>query len=155
MFSGIIIMKKKFMPYIIMSLTILLTSLSFNTYFFGIESVDGQLQKQHIESDATPIAVVLHINEDKDGDPFFKPSEFTINEGEEVLILNNSTKEHSFTSGESPDEQMAGTKFDTGMIKPGSFAEYLALNLSPGNYTFHSSTEPEKLVGTMTVSSQQ
>lgn len=35
--------------------------------------------------DATPIAVVLHINEDKSGNVFFKPSEFTIKQGEEVL----------------------------------------------------------------------
>ena len=148
-------MNKKFMAYTIMSLTILLISLSFNANFLGVESVNGQLQTKHPESDSTPIVVVLHINEDKDGNPFFKPSQFTIKDGEEVLILNNSTKEHSFTSGESPDVQMAGTIFDTGLIKPGSFAEYLVLNLSPGNYTFHSSTDPEKLVGTMTISSQQ
>lgn len=131
--------------------SILLALLTFSVNSFAVQSIDGQIHTPDTTPDASPIAVVIHINEDKSGNVFFKPSEFTIKQGEEVLILNNSTGDHSFTNGESADDQMAGKIFDTKMIKPGSFSEYLAFNLSPGDYPFYSSTDPVKIKGKMTV----
>jgi plastocyanin len=131
--------------------SILLALLTFSINSFAVQSIDGQIHTPDTTPDASPIAVVIHINEDKSGNVFFKPSEFTIKQGEEVLILNNSTGDHSFTNGESADDQMAGKIFDTNTIKPGSFSEYLAFNLSPGDYPFYSSTDPVKIKGKMTV----
>jgi len=131
--------------------SILLALLTFSVNSFAVQSIDGQIHTPDTTPDASPIAVVIHINEDKSGNVFFKPSEFTIKQGEEVLILNNSTGDHSFTNGESADDQMAGKIFDTKMIKPSSFSEYLAFNLSPGDYPFYSSTDPVKIKGKMTV----
>lgn len=131
--------------------SILLALLTFSVNSFAVQSIDGQIHTPDTTPDASPIAVVIHINEDKIGNVFFKPSEFTIKQGDEVLILNNSTGDHSFTNGESADDQMAGKIFDTKMIKPGSFSEYLAFNLSPGDYPFYSSTDPVKIKGKMTV----
>ena len=146
-------MAKKFITYIGINFAILLTLIS-TVNSIGIQSIYGQIHTPDSDIDSTPIAVVLYINEDKQGNPSFNPSEFTIKEGEEVLVLNNSTKEHSFTSGASPDDQLAGTKFNTGLIKPGSFAEYLAFNVSPGDYPFHSTSDPASLNGTMTITSK-
>lgn len=134
---------------IILSILLALLTISLNS--FAVQSVDGQIHMPDTSPDATPIAVVLHINEDSSGNVFFKPSEFTIKQGEEVLVLNNSTEDHSFTNGESPDDQMAGKIFDTKMISPGSFSEYLSFNLSPGDYPFYSSTDPLNIKGKMTV----
>lgn len=147
-------MIKKFINIIGINFAILLTLASISVNSIGIQSIFAQVHTPDSDIDMTPIAVVLYINEDKQGNPSFNPSEFTIKEGEEVLVLNNSTKEHSFTSGASPDDQMAGTKFNTGLIKPGSFAEYLALNVSPGDYPFHSTSDPASLNGTMTITSK-
>ena len=136
-------------------MSILLALLTFSVNSFAVQSIDGQIHTPDTSPDASPIAVVLHINEDKSGNVFFKPSEFTIKQGEEVLVLNNSTKDHSFTNGASPDDQMAGKIFDTKMIMPGSFAEYLSFNLSPGDYPFYSSTDPLNIKGKMTVLPQK
>ncbi len=102
--------------------------------------------------DATPIAVVLVIKEDRDGKASFSPSEFSIKQGEEVLILNNATNNnHSFTNGQNHDDPMAGKLFHTDTIKSGSFAEYLAVNLSPGKYPFFSNADPTNVKGEMTI----
>lgn len=138
-----------------MTFVILGSFLSISAGTFGVQLAYGQVHTPDTEADATPISVILYINEDKEGNGFFNPSEFNIKEGEEILILNNSTQEHSFTNGESPDDLMAGTKFDTGLLKPGSFAEYLALNVSPGEYSFHSSGDPESMKGKMIISVEQ
>jgi plastocyanin len=138
-----------------MTLSILLSLLTFSVNSFAVQSIDGQIHMPDTTPDATPIAVVLYISEDKDGNVFFNPSEFTIKQGEEVLVLNNSTGDHSFTNGESQDDKMAGKIFDTKMIKSGSFAEYLAFNLSPGEYPFYSSTDPLNIKGKMTVLPQK
>jgi uncharacterized cupredoxin-like copper-binding protein len=92
---------------------------------------------------STPISVVLVINEDKEGNVSFSPSEFSIKQGEEVLILNNAiSNNHSFTNGENPDDPIAGKLFHTDTIKSGSFAEYLAVNLPPGKYPFFPIADP-------------
>jgi hypothetical protein len=59
------------------------------------------------------------------------------------LIANNSTKDHSVTSGSGPDDPMSGKFFDTGIIKPKGFHEYVTANLTPGNYSFYSSADPQ------------
>jgi hypothetical protein len=50
---------------------------------------------------------------------------------------------------------MAGKIFDTKMIKAGSFSEYLAFNLSPGEYPFYSSIDPVNIKGKMIVLPQK
>jgi plastocyanin len=120
---------------------------------FEIQYSNAQIHKPDTaDIDATPISVVLMINEDKDGNVFFSPAEFSIRQGEEVLILNNATSNnHSFTNGKNPDDPMAGKLFHTDTIKSGSFAEYLAVNLSPGKYPFFSIANPSNIKGEMTI----
>ena len=36
---------------------------------------------------------------------------------------------------------MAGKLFDSGTIQPKGYIEYVATNLSPGNYTFYTTTD--------------
>ena len=94
------------------------------------------------DTDSTPIAGIITITKDKDGNTIFKPSITTIKENEEILVLNNDTVSHSFTNGANPEEPMAGKLFDSGTIQPKGFIEYVATNLSPGNYTFYTTTDP-------------
>ena len=96
----------------------------------------------HSDTDSTPIAAVITITKDKDGNLMFKPSVTTIKQDEEILILNNDTIAHSFTNGKNPEDPMAGKIFDSGTIQPKGFIEYVAANLSPGNYTFYTITDP-------------
>jgi hypothetical protein len=96
----------------------------------------------HSDTDSTPIAAVITITKDKDGNIMFKPSVTTIKQDEEILILNNDTIAHSFTNGKNPEDPMAGKIFDSGTIQPKGFIEYVAANLSPGNYTFYTITDP-------------
>ena len=54
----------------------------------------------HSDTDSTPVAGVITITKDKDGNTIFNPQFTTIKQDEEVLILNNDTIGHSFTNGE-------------------------------------------------------
>lgn len=106
------------------------------------QSISAQIQSPHSDIDSTPIAAVITITKDKDGNTIFNPPVTTIKQDEEILILNNDTVSHSFTNGASPEDQMAGKLFDSGQIQPKGFIEYVATNLSPGNYTFYTTTDP-------------
>ena len=106
------------------------------------QSSNAQSQAPHTEIDSTPVVAVITITKDKDGNTIFKPQFTTITQDEEILILNNDTVNHSFTNGANPQDPMAGKIFDSGTIQPKGFAEYLAINLSPGNYTFYTKTDP-------------
>jgi len=112
------------------------------------------LAKVHSDTDVTPIVAVIVINRDQGGNSVFVPNNITIKPGEEVLILNNDTIVHSFTSGSGQGDPLMGKLFDTGQIHPKGFAEYVASNLTPGNYTFHSTTNPN-MVGHMVVSDKK
>lgn len=92
----------------------------------------------HPDVDASPIAAVIIIGEDVQGNVTYMPSNVTVRVGEEVLIVNNSTGSQSMTNGMGPDDPLAGRLFDTGPIPSRGFAEYVASNLSPGEYAFHS-----------------
>jgi len=74
---------------------------------------------------------------------FSEPNNITIRVGGEILIANNSTSDHSVTSGSGPDDPMSGKFFNTDTIKPRGFVEYAAENLVPGNYSFYSATDPK------------
>jgi plastocyanin len=64
------------------------------------------------------------INEDQNKSVFFQPHIVTIRVGGEILIANNNTSsEHSVTSGEDPEDLMAGKFFNTDIIKPKAFVE--------------------------------
>lgn len=106
------------------------------------QSSNAQTQTPHSDADSTPIAAVITITKDKDGNTIFNPQFTTIKQDEEVLILNNDTVGHSFTNGANPEDPMAGKIFDSGTIQPKGFIEYVATNLSPGNYTFYTITDP-------------
>ncbi len=98
-------------------------------------------QGSHSESDSTPISAVIMITSDDQGNPVFSPMKTTIKQGEELLVLNNLTKTHTFTNGNGTGDSMDGKIFNVD-ISPGSFSEYLAGNLSPGNYSFYSKNDP-------------
>lgn len=97
----------------------------------------------HKDVDSSPIEAVIIINEDQNSTAFFEPNSITIRVGGEILIANNSTSDHSVTSGTGPDDPMSGKFFNTDTIKPRGFVEYAAENLVPGNYSFYSATDPK------------
>ena len=120
----------------------LVIATSIFTYALTFQSIYAQTNTVHSDTDSTPVAAVIMITKDKDSNTIFNPSITTIIQDEEILILNNDTVGHSFTNGENPEDPMAGKMFDSGTIQPKGFIEYVAANLSPGNYTFYSTTDP-------------
>ena len=104
----------------------------------------------HSDVDSSPIETVIMINENENKTVFFEPSSITVRVGDEILIANNSTSDHSVTSGTGPDDPMSGKQFNTDLIKPSGFAEYVPHNLTPGNYSFYSSADPE-IKGQLTI----
>ena len=119
---------------------VLVTAIFIGTLTF--QSNNAQSQVTHPETDVTPIAGVIMITKDKDGNTIFYPQFTSFKQGEEILIVNNDTVTHSFTNGANPQDPMAGKLFDSGTIQPKGFIEYVATNLSPGNYTFYTNTDP-------------
>ena len=124
----------------ILSLAVIATSIF--TYALTFQSIYAQTYNIHSDIDSTPVAAVIIITKDKDGNVIFNPAVTTIKQDEEVLVLNNDTIAHSFTNGANPEDPMAGKLFDSGTIQPKGFIEYVAANLSPGNYTFYTTTDP-------------
>ena len=124
----------------ILSLVVIATSIF--TYALTFQSIYAQTHNIHSDIDSTPVAAVIMITKDKDGNVIFNPPVATIKQDEEVLVLNNDTIAHSFTNGANPEDPMAGKLFDSGTIQPKGFIEYVAANLSPGNYTFYTTTDP-------------
>jgi plastocyanin len=120
---------------LIVATTIITSALTF-------QSINAQTQSPHSDTDSTPIAAVITITKDKDGNTIFNPPITTVKQDQEILILNNDTVAHSFTNGASPEDPMAGKIFDSGQIQPKGSIEYVATNLSPGNYTFYTITDP-------------
>ena len=104
----------------------------------------------HSDVDASPIEAIIMINEDQNKTAFFQPNVVTIRVGGEILIANNATSDHSVTSGSGPEDAMLGKMFDTGVIKPKAFTEYVTENLTPGNYSFFSTIDPQ-INGTLIV----
>jgi plastocyanin len=95
----------------------------------------------HSDVDTSPIEAVIMINENENKTTFFEPDNITVRVGGEILIANNSTSDHSVTSGSGPNDPMSGKHFNTDLIKPNGFAEYATHNLTPGNYSFYSSAD--------------
>ncbi len=104
----------------------------------------------HPDVDSSPIAAVIVIGKDMQGNVAYVPNNVTVKVGEEILVVNNHTDFQSVTNGMSPDDPLAGKLFDTGPIPPRGFAEYVASNLSPGNYTFYS-TNSTSTTGVLTI----
>jgi plastocyanin len=121
--------------------------------FFAVPMTQTYAQNTssfHSDVDSSPIEAVIMINENENKTAFFLPNTITIRVGGEILIANNSTSDHSVTSGSGPDDPMSGKQFDTDLIKPNAFTEYVPHNLTPGNYSFYSSADPE-IKGQLTV----
>ena len=97
----------------------------------------------HSDVDISQIEALIMINEDQNKSVFFQPHVITIRVGGEILVANNSTSNHSVTSGSGPEDPMAGKFFDTDTIKPKVFVEYIPVKLKPGNYSFYLSTDPQ------------
>ena len=95
---------------------------------------------------ATPnsssLAGVIIITKNDKGNLIFKPQTLTIKPGEEVFIGNNDTSPHSITNGISSSDPLSGKLFDTGLINPKGYAEFVASNLNPGKYPFYSIKDP-------------
>lgn len=108
------------------------------------------LSSVHPDVDSSPIAAVIIIGKDMQGNVAYIPNNVTVRVGEEILIVNNGTDAQSVTNGMNPNDPLAGRLFDTGPIPPGGFAEYVASNLSPGNYNFYSSNSTST-TGVLTV----
>jgi hypothetical protein len=87
---------------------------------------------------ASPIAAVIIIGKDMQGNVTYIPNNITIKQGEEIFVVNNGTDTQSVTNGMSPDDPLAGKFFDTGPIRPRGFAEFVVSNVSPGDYPFYS-----------------
>lgn len=104
----------------------------------------------HSDADISPIEAIILINEGQNNTVLYQPNVVTIAVGGEILIANNATSNHSVTSGSGPDDPMSGKMFNTDIIKPGAFTEYVTENLAPGNYSFYSTTDPQTK-GTMVV----
>lgn len=104
-------------------------------------TIEVYAQGSHSEADSTPIAAVVMMTTDNQGNPVFNPMKTTIKQGEELLVLNNLTETHTFTNGNGTGDSMDGKIFSVD-ITPGSFSEYLASNISPGNYSFYSKNDP-------------
>ena len=54
----------------------------------------------------------------------------------------NDTSPHSITNGISSNDPLSGKLFDTGIINPKGYAEFVASNLNPGKYPFYSIKDP-------------
>ena len=95
---------------------------------------------------ATPnsssLAGVIIITKNDKGNLIFKPQTLTIKPGEEIFIGNNDTSPHSITNGISSSDPLSGKLFDTGLINPKGYAEFVASNLNPGKYPFYSIKRP-------------
>jgi plastocyanin len=96
----------------------------------------------HSDIDSTPIAAVITISKGPQGNTIYNPQNTTIKIGEEILIVNNSSSPHSVTNGNGPTDPLSGKLFDTGIVNPGAFTEYVASNLQPGNYPYYSTSDP-------------
>ncbi len=107
------------------------------------QNVTTGVRTFHSDVDASPVEAVIMINEDQNKSVFYQPHTVTIRVGGEILIANNATSDHSITSGSGPDDPMAGKFFNTDIIKPRGFVEYVTENLTPGNYSFYSTTDPQ------------
>lgn len=91
---------------------------------------------------SSPLAGVIIITKNDKGNLIFKPQTLTIKPGDEVFIGNNDTSPHSVTNGISSTDPFAGKLFDTGIINPKGYAEFVASNLNPGKYQYHSIKDP-------------
>jgi len=107
---------------------------------------------------ATPnsssLAGVIIITKNDKGNLIFKPQTLTIKPGEEVFIGNNDTSPHSITNGVSASDPLSGKLFDTGIINPKGYAEFVASNLNPGKYPYHS-IKDHSLKGEIIVTSER
>jgi plastocyanin len=137
-------MSKTMLKILGISVMILGTILTFTVFSSFAQNPNSTgLQSFHSDADISPIEAVIMINDDDNNTALFQPNITTVRVGGEILIANNATTEHSVTSGTGPDDPMAGKSFDTDIIKPKAFVEYIPENLKPGNYSFYSSTHPE------------
>ena len=91
---------------------------------------------------SSSVAGVIIITKNDKGNLIFKPQTLTIKPGEEVFIGNNDTSPHSVTNGISSNDPLSGKLFDTGIIRTKGYAEFVASNLNPGRYPFHSIEDP-------------
>ena len=121
---------------ILFSIIILSSIIAVTSY----ATIQVYAQGSHSESDSTPISAVIIMTSDDQGKSVFNPMKTTINQGEELLVLNNLTGTQTFTNGNGTGDSMDGKMFSV-EITPGSFSEYLA-SISPGNYSFYSKNDP-------------
>ena len=126
----------------VLLLVVLVATTPSNVFASSDNTTSATTTTGHSDVDITPIAAVITISEGKDGKTVYEPYSTTIKMGDEILIVNNSTSPHSVTNGNGPTDPLSGKLFNTGMINPKSFAEYVASNLQPGKYAYYSTSDP-------------
>jgi plastocyanin len=103
---------------------------------------DGATTPAPSSHDTSVVAAVITINENSQGNTVFRPERVNIMQGGEIFIGNNSTSPQSITSGTGPKDPLSGKLFNTGILKPKEYAEFVTANLNPGTYPYYSSTNP-------------
>ena len=126
-----------------MLLMLLLISANQNGLIAWVYSATNSTTPTPTSSNTSPVAdSTILISKNDQGNIIFKPQTITIKQGDEVFIGNNDTSPHSITNGIGPNDPLSGKLFDTGVIKPKGFAEFVASNLNPGKYPYYSSNDP-------------
>lgn len=93
-------------------------------------------------SNSSPVAAVITITENAQQKIVFRPETTTVTQGAEIFIGNNSSSPQSITSGTGPEDPMSGKLFNTGLLQPKEYAEFVTANFDPGTYPYYSSTDP-------------
>ena len=63
----------------------------------------------------------------------YTPSTIIVNAGDTITMKNTDTVMHTFTSG-NPGDEVIGTEFNSGMLKPGAYAEWTPMKSGKFNY---------------------
>ena len=127
-------------PISLIALTLTVTSLD----VYALSNTSSLASRVHSGNDLSPVMAVIAINSDMtNGSSFFTPYSTSIRAIDEILIINNSTSDQDVTSGTGPQDPKSGTNFNTGIISPGKFTEYVPYNLNPGTYSYYSSQNPQ------------
>jgi plastocyanin len=126
----------------VMLLMLLLISANQNGLIPWVYTATNSTTPTPVSSNTSPVVAAILISKNDQGNLIFKPQTITIKQGDEVFIGNNDTSPHSLTNGIEPNDPLSGKLFDTGVIKPKGFAEFVASNLNPGKYPYYSSNDP-------------
>jgi len=139
--------------YLIIIITVLMLVLTFGFIFLrnetanapsGDSSEQSEVAEKQTETDNEEEAVTK--NEITYSDDGFSPGDITVNEGEEVVIINNSSEALDFASDDHPTHQ-TNSELNVGLIEPG---ERDSFSPSKGEWGYHDHLN-SSATGTITV----